>query len=57
MNPKTQPTDTTDAHAETFGSAYAGERWQGATFAASWIATPSRGFEDPTLPTREDDHA
>ena len=59
MSPKPNHTESTHEAGETFASAYAGERWQGASFAASWIAppTPSRGYEDPTLPQREDDHA
>ena len=59
MSPNSNHAEATREEGETFASAYASERWQGATFAASWIAppTPSRGYEDPTLPNREDDHA
>lgn len=43
----------------TFASTFADERWQGPSFAASWISPPGpqRYAADPTSPTREDDHA
>lgn len=64
MSPKSNHSQSSHESSETFASVYASERWQGASFAASWIAppSPSRGFEDPApsnggLPHREDDHA
>ena len=45
---------------QTFDSSYGHDRWQGPTFAASWISPPSplRSFaDDATAPQREDDHA
>jgi hypothetical protein len=43
----------------TFASTFATERWQGPSFAASWISPPSpqRFADDPTAPSRSDDHA
>ena len=40
-------------------STYAEERWQGASFAASWISPPHprRYVDDATAPFRSDDHA
>ena len=43
----------------TSTSTYGEDRWQGPSFAASWISPPGphRGYDDPMQPTREDDHA
>ena len=43
-----------------FDSTYGHDRWQGPTFAASWISppAPTRSFaDDATAPQRDDDHA
>ena len=43
-----------------FDSTYGHDRWQGPTFAASWISppAPTRSFaDDATAPHRDDDHA
>ena len=56
----TRNSNPTEESSATFASTFAEERWQGPSFAASWISPPApqRGYEcDPTLPQREDDHA
>jgi hypothetical protein len=49
-----------DPHtAPAVASTYGEDRWQGPSFAASWISPPRprAALDDPTLPQREDDHA
>ena len=40
-------------------STYGEERWQGPSFAASWISPPGprHAHDEPMQPHREDDHA
>ena len=48
------------APAPAFDSTYGHDRWQGPSFAASWISPPSpqRSYaDDASAPQREDDHA
>ena len=57
MNPENKNADT---QTQTFDSTYGHDRWQGASFAASWISPPSpqRSYaDDASAPHREDDHA
>ena len=58
MSTPRNETTTHDTH-DSYGSTYAEERWQGPSFAASWISPPApqRYASDPTAPQREDDHA
>ena len=58
MSTTRNPNDTTPS-SPTSASTFAEERWQGPSFAASWISPPApqRGYDDPSLPHREDDHA
>jgi hypothetical protein len=58
MSPKNH--DTSAPQSQTFGDGYVHERWQDASFAASWISPPApqRSYaDDATAPQREDDHA
>jgi hypothetical protein len=59
MNTAHEPNDTPRATDATPASTYAEDRWQGPSFAASWISPPNpqRYAEDPTAPYRSDDHA
>ena len=59
MSTTHEPTEPTRDSGATYASTYADERWQGPSFAASWISPPSpqRYAGDPTAPSREDDHA
>ena len=56
---ESNPGAAPSAPANTSASTYGEDRWQGPSFAASWITPPGpqRAFDDPTMPTREDDHA
>jgi hypothetical protein len=54
------PSDNSTAGRESpAASTYGEDSWHGAGFAASWISPPAphRGYDDPTLPQRGDDHA
>lgn len=59
MNTNFDPNESAARGSSTTASTYGEERWQGPSFAASWISPPGprRGLDDPMLPTREDDHA
>ena len=60
MSMSRNPADTANESGATFASTFESERWQGPSFAASWISppSPSRSFaDDATAPQREDDHA
>jgi hypothetical protein len=59
MNPNNDPKTTAQDTAAQSTSTYADERWQGPSFAASWISPPrpSRFADDPGAPMRSDDHA
>jgi hypothetical protein len=59
MSMSRNPADTANESGATFASTFESERWQGPSFAASWISPPSpqRFSDEPSAPTRSDDHA
>jgi hypothetical protein len=59
MSPAHDPNTTAQETTAQPASTYADERWQGPSFAASWISPPHprRFADDPGAPMRGDDHA